>query len=69
MKKILGDDEYLWSYTKGFSELPSPAQVLQRLVSCLRWLVDGWLVDVHVVGRDLLFYRAVAAVVAHGRPM
>lgn len=28
-KKITGDDEYLWGYTKGFSELPSPAQVQQ----------------------------------------
>ena len=25
--KMLGDEEYLWSYTKGFAELPSPAQV------------------------------------------
>ena len=27
LMKMLGDDEYLWSYTKGFAELPSPAQV------------------------------------------
>lgn len=27
LKKVLGDDEYLWSFTKGFAELPSPAQV------------------------------------------
>ncbi|CAM9969419.1 unnamed protein product, partial [Ectocarpus sp. 8 AP-2014] len=27
MMKIVGDDEYLWSYTKGFAQLPSPAQV------------------------------------------
>lgn len=27
LMKMLGDDEYLFSYTKGFSELPSPAQV------------------------------------------
>ncbi|CAB1105051.1 unnamed protein product [Ectocarpus sp. CCAP 1310/34] len=26
MKKWTGDDEYLWSFTKGFSEMPSPAQ-------------------------------------------
>ncbi|CAN0505245.1 unnamed protein product, partial [Laminaria digitata] len=26
-KKMLGDNEYLLSFTKGFSELPSPAQV------------------------------------------
>lgn len=26
--KMLGDNEYLMSYTKGFSELPSPAQVI-----------------------------------------
>lgn len=26
--KMMGDQEYLLSYTKGFSELPSPAQVL-----------------------------------------
>ena len=32
-KKITGDDEYLWGYTKGFSELPSPAQVQQRCKS------------------------------------
>eukprot|EP00903_Cladosiphon_okamuranus_P006660 g6502.t2 len=25
-KKINGDEDYLWSFTKGFSELPSPAQ-------------------------------------------
>jgi len=25
--KMLGDDDYLWSYTRGFAELPSPAQV------------------------------------------
>lgn len=27
VKKFLGDDEYLWSFTNGFAELPSPAQV------------------------------------------
>ncbi len=27
VKNRTGDSEYLWSYTKGFSELPSPAQV------------------------------------------
>ena len=26
-KKMLGDNDYLLSFTKGFSELPSPAQV------------------------------------------
>ncbi|CAN0413649.1 unnamed protein product, partial [Ectocarpus sp. 12 AP-2014] len=35
MKKILGDDEYLWSYTKGFSELPSPAQLKASLAEQL----------------------------------
>lgn len=35
--KMLGDREYLWSYTKGFSEMPSPAQV-------------GWLREVAAVG-------------------
>lgn len=40
--KMLGDDEYLWSYTKGFAELPSPAQVCMHTLydatcfSCLR---------------------------------
>ncbi|CAM9258459.1 unnamed protein product [Scytosiphon promiscuus] len=34
-KKILGDDEYLWSYTKGFSELPSPAQLKASLAEQL----------------------------------
>ena len=27
LKKMLGDNDYLLSFTKGFSELPSPAQV------------------------------------------
>lgn len=26
-KKLLGDEDYLFSYTKGFASLPSPAQV------------------------------------------
>lgn len=32
VKKITGDGAYLWSFTKGFSELPSPAQVLDGFV-------------------------------------
>ncbi|CAM9258383.1 unnamed protein product, partial [Scytosiphon promiscuus] len=35
MMKMLGDDEYLWSYTKGFSELPSPAQLKASLAEQL----------------------------------
>lgn len=30
VKKWVGDKEYLWAYTKGFSELPSPAQVHKK---------------------------------------
>ncbi|CAM9705339.1 unnamed protein product [Ectocarpus fasciculatus] len=35
MKKWDGDEEYLWSYTKGFSELPSPAQLKASLAEQL----------------------------------
>ncbi|CAM9905729.1 unnamed protein product, partial [Hapterophycus canaliculatus] len=35
LMKMLGDDEYLWSYTKGFSELPSPAQLKASLAEQL----------------------------------
>ncbi|CAB1110198.1 unnamed protein product [Ectocarpus sp. CCAP 1310/34] len=35
MMKILGDDEYLWSYTKGFAQLPSPAQLKASLAEQL----------------------------------
>lgn len=54
VKKFLGDDEYLWSFTQGFTELPSPAQVyhcriilLWSVVAALL-LVGGvavWLLD------------------------
>eukprot|EP00904_Undaria_pinnatifida_P012481 jgi/Undpi1/8363/HiC_scaffold_25.g10831.m1 len=33
--KMLGDREYLWSYTKGFSEMPSPAQLKASLAEQL----------------------------------
>ncbi|CAN0477642.1 unnamed protein product [Ectocarpus sp. 12 AP-2014] len=35
MKKILGDDEYLGSYTHGFAQLPSPAQLKASLAEQL----------------------------------
>ncbi|CBJ31529.1 signal transducer, putative [Ectocarpus siliculosus] len=35
MKKWTGDDEYLWSFTKGFSEMPSPAQLKASLAEQL----------------------------------
>ncbi|CAM9700874.1 unnamed protein product [Ectocarpus sp. 4 AP-2014] len=35
MKKVLGDDEYLGSYTHGFAQLPSPAQLKASLAEQL----------------------------------
>ncbi|CBJ28884.1 expressed unknown protein [Ectocarpus siliculosus] len=35
MMKIVGNDEYLWSYTKGFAQLPSPAQLKASLAEQL----------------------------------
>ncbi|CAM9384392.1 unnamed protein product [Ectocarpus fasciculatus] len=35
MKKWEGDREYLWSFTKGFSEMPSPAQLKASLAEQL----------------------------------
>ncbi|CAN0036855.1 unnamed protein product [Ectocarpus sp. 12 AP-2014] len=35
VKKWEGDEEYLWSFTKGFSELPSPAQLKASLAEQL----------------------------------
>ncbi|CAM9832099.1 unnamed protein product [Ectocarpus sp. 12 AP-2014] len=35
MKKWEGDEQYLWSFTKGFSELPSPAQLKASLAEQL----------------------------------
>eukprot|EP00903_Cladosiphon_okamuranus_P013298 g12395.t2 len=34
-KKLVGDEQYLWAYTKGFSELPSPAQLKASLAEQL----------------------------------
>lgn len=65
MKKMLGDDEYLWSFTKGFAELPSPAQV--RYISALGVGGGGGSVAAAYEWRCCGCSRAVRALLLHPR--